>query len=101
MRSETTVNTQPKQLEQQNNRLKKVNAKVYYKVRKHSTTDVELQRFQALENEKQRKWKAREKQLAEQLANLRKELQDELWSPRWIKSAGKNIRDPNCEDTHH
>lgn len=29
MRSETTVNTQPKQLEQQNNRLKKVTAKVY------------------------------------------------------------------------
>ena len=30
MRFETTANTQPKQLEQQNNRLKEATAKVYY-----------------------------------------------------------------------
>jgi len=30
MRFETTANTQPKQLEQQNHRLKEANAKVYY-----------------------------------------------------------------------
>ena len=34
MRSETTANTQPKQLELQNNRLKEATVKVYYRVRR-------------------------------------------------------------------
>ena len=45
----TTANTQPKQLEQQNNRLKEATAKVYYTesvgiiyIRRQSITDVEL-----------------------------------------------------------
>ena len=41
-------------------------------IRRHSTTDAELQQFQALEAEAQ-KWKVGEKQLAEQLANLWKD----------------------------
>jgi len=52
MRFETTANTQPKQLEQQNNRLKEATAKVYYTesvgivyIRRQSITDVELTIF--------------------------------------------------------
>jgi len=74
-------------------------AKVYYRVReivyirRHSTTDAELQQFQALEAEAQ-KWKVSEKQLAEQLANLWKD-----WNCRMKSDHPTESNQP--QDTHH